>query len=159
MTPLFAIRLAKGLAALAAGFTLATAAQAQTAGAINTFVLPFGYYALAATGEPVTFSGSVTFETQRITDPTAGDQLLVKLFWTNVAGTASPSLTRYVVTGSENVVLPHASSQTMEITFPLVPEPGSKVMTTRTGVANITFLVSLTTGAFLGLSSAVISIK
>lgn len=149
----------KPLLALCMALLVGSPAQAQTVGPIYKFVYPWAYYALAATGEPVQFVGTSTFESQLISDPVAGQQLLVNVYWTDVKGTAYPSLSTYVVTGSENVMMPNAATQTMEVTFPMIAQPGSKITTTRTGVASFTFAVNTTTGAVLGVLSGIISIK
>jgi PA14 domain len=153
----FLIRHLAGILALTL-LLLAPAVRAQTAPPVNTFLLPFTYYAPATSGEPVLFTGQITLETQLVPDAIAGPQLLVNVIWSGLVGTAQPSQTRYVLTGQESVMLPHASLQTMEISFPMVPSAGGPVLTTRTGVANFSFFVNTTTGAISSIASGSVSV-
>jgi hypothetical protein len=138
---------------------LALPARSQTS-PIHKFVLPVYIWAMVSSGEQVLFQGQATLETQLVKDPvTPVHELLVNVSWSGLTGTAYPSLTRYVLNGRESVMLPHASLQSMEISFPMVPQPGSPIMATRSGIANFSFFVNTTTGAVIALASGSMSVK
>ena len=145
---------------LTAGLMLiALPTRAQTS-PIYSFNQPFSMWATVTTGEQVLFQGQLTIETQLVKDPvTTVHELLINVLWTGITGTAYPSLTKYVLTGRESVMLPNASLQTMEISFPMVPQAGSPFMTTRTGIANFSFFVNTTTGALIAMASGSMTVK
>lgn len=151
------------LATLATGASLGlapTPAAAQTAPPVYTTSVYLSYYAPAtATGEAVLFSGTgkITSRVSRDTD-TGTTSLIATFDTTGIVGTGYPSLTKYVLTSREQMILPHALLQTVQLSFPMEPAPGSKLTALRSGTVNLTFFVELITGTVLQISSSTVSL-
>ena len=151
------------LAALVTGAGLglsATPAAAQTAPPVYTTSVYLSYYAPAtATGEAVLFSGTgkITSRVSRDTD-TGTTSLIATFDTTGIVGTGYPSLTRYVLNSREQMILPHAFLQTVQLSFPMEPAAGAKVTKLRSGTVNLTFLVEMITGTVIQISSGTVSL-
>ena len=151
------------LATLATGASLglaATPAAAQTAPPVYTTSVYLSYYAPAtATGEAVLFTGTGKISSRVSRDADTGTTSLVATFdATGIVGTGYPSLTKYVLTSREQMILPHALLQTVQLSFPMEPAAGSKLTALRSGTVNLTFLVEMVTGMVLQISSGTVSL-
>lgn len=146
-------------ASVALGLT-ATPAAAQTAPPVYTAAVYLSYRAPATvTGESVLFSGTGTITTRVSRDAATGVSSLVATFDTKgIVGTGYPSLTRYVLNSREQMILPHALSQTVELSFPMEPTPGSPIKTLRSGTVNMTFFTDMNTGAVVQIRSSSVSL-
>jgi len=63
-----------------------------------------------------------------------------------------------VLNSREQMILPHAALQTVQLSFPMEPAAGSKITTLRSGTANLTFLVEMITGTVIQISSGTVSL-
>ena len=122
--------------------------------AVHTLRVPVTFVGLAtSTGEAVTFTGFGTLRTRVSRDTESGEQTLLADFdMRGIVGLALPSLTRYVLTHVEFMVLPHQPLQTLAITFPMEPSSGSLRRTLRTGVMKLIVLLDVNTGAALAIN-------
>lgn len=135
-------------------------AAAQTAPTFHTTAIALSHYAPAtATGEAVLFTGTgkITSRVSRDTE-TGTNSLVAMIDTTGIVGTGYPSLTKYVLSSGEQMVLPHAWRQTVQISVVLEPVAGSKVTALRSATVNLTFLVEMTTGAVLQISSGTVTL-
>jgi hypothetical protein len=117
--------------------------------AVHTLRLPVNYIGRATTTlEAVTLTGVGLLHTRVSRDAETGVQTLLADFdMRGVVGQGLPSLTRYVITSVESLVLPHQPTQTLEITFPMEPVGGLLQRTLRMGVVKLVMLVDMHTGA------------
>lgn len=135
------------------GATLIAPGVYQTA--IPVFLVAFG----PLLTEAVTFSGTGRITTRLSTDPDGGNQvLLAQVDTTGIVGTGSITFSRYELRTIESLVLPHAPTQMVSLTFPMEPTATSLNQAVRTGSADLTLQVDLATGAVGGMVSGVIRI-
>jgi hypothetical protein len=135
------------------GVTLIAPGVYQTA--IPVFLVAFG----PLFTEAVTFSGTGRITTRLSTDPDGGNQVLLAQFdTTGIVGTGSITFSRYELSTIESLVLPHATTQMVSLTFPMVPTATSLNQAVRTGSADLTLHVDLATGAVYSMVSGVIRI-
>lgn len=137
-----------------------TPVSAQTTPRVYTTPVYVSYYAPAtATGEAVMFTGTGKITSRVSRDTETGTTSLIATFdTTGIVGTGYPSLTKYVLNSSEQMILPHAFLQTVQLSFPMEPAAGSKLTALRSGTVNLTFLVEMVTGTVLQISSGTVSL-
>lgn len=138
----------------------ATPAAAQAPPPVYTTSVYLSYYAPATTtGEAVLFSGTGKIISRVSRDADTGVSSLVATFDTaGIVGTGYPSQTKYVLNSREQMILPHAFLQTVQLSFPMEPAAGSTVTKLRSGTVNLTFLVEMITGTVIQISSGTVSL-
>lgn len=164
MTPLSILSaLTTLLATLVTGIALgltALPAAAQTTPTVYTTPVYLSYRAPATvTGESVLFTGTGTISSRVSRDPDTGASSLVATFdTTGIVGTGYPSRTQYVLNSREQMILPHALFQTVELSFPMDPAPDAVIKKLRSGTVNLTFMVEMITGAVIEIRSSSVSL-
>lgn len=111
--------------ALLLALAAAIPAHAQTP-PVNTLTMPFVSLAADTGGAFLTFNGQVTFETQRVADPVAGDVLMVNVIMNGLPTTSNAaSAARYTTTINETLVKPWTPSSVRAVVrLPLVWQSG-----------------------------------
>jgi hypothetical protein len=102
--------------------------------------------------ETVSFSGSVTISSKRVSDPDFGtpDSVVLSVDLSGIKGTGTSSGKSYVVTNQEVVIRRLTAGQNVVVTFPFVPSGGAMSMSPRIGAATLALSFDVTTGALTG---------
>lgn len=106
-------------------------------------------------GEPVKFTGTGTITSRLVRSPETGEHVLLATFdFNGIVGVGRQSGTRYVLTAHEAMVLPHAPVQSVSLSFPMEPDPGSPLPLVRSGLADVRFAVNMATGQIIAITSS-----
>lgn len=177
MPTLFALlpRLRAGLPLVGAIFGLAAATRAQAAsprsaqararaqaraqaraGTTFFFDVPVNHIAAANdAGEAVQFTGTGTIESRLVLDPDTSAHVLVATFdFNGITGVGQISRSTYQLTTREAMMLPHADTQSISLTFPMEPRPRDVLQQLRTGVAHVRFAVNPGTGEITAITAS-----
>ncbi len=149
---------------------LAPAVQAQiktastpvkSAGQLFTLEIPWSSVAQSRTGgEPVRFTGSSRIVSRLVLSPETGrHRLLANFDFNGVIGEGTQSRTRYEFRTQEAIVLPHTGTQTVGLSFPMEPRPGSPAPLPRAGLASFVFTVNLSTGEITNMKFSGLSLS
>lgn len=113
---------------------------------VHSLTMPFVYVATDPAGGWLTFNGQVTFETQRVADPTAGDALLVNVVMTNLPATSNTATAaRYTTTIRETVMKPWSTTSVpVVVDIPLVWQSGGANPGPRTATVDWTLYLQAT---------------
>jgi len=105
----------------------------------------------SVTGAPetVSFSGSVSINSKRVSDPDFGnpDIVVLSLDLSGMKGTGQSSKATYVVSNQEIIQRPLTSAENIVVTFPFAKSGSSMSMSPRIGAATLALSFDVTTGA------------
>ncbi len=149
-----------GLTPPAQAQTKTTSTPPRSAGQLFTLEIPWNSLARpGAGGEPVQFTGSSRIVSRLVLAPETGrHRLLANFDFNGVIGEGTISRTRYELKTQESIVLPHTGTQTVALSFPMEPRPGSPLPRPRSGLASFVFTVNLSTGEITNLKSSGLSL-
>jgi hypothetical protein len=153
MNPIF--RLAQRVVCAALPLVLATSAAA--ADFMHSSLVGVSPLALTRSADTVVFSGQVVVKSRLAKDPDFGEvRLLFDIDLAGVKGINQASKAVFVTDGSAQIVMPLARTQVIEVTFPYARSADMPLSATRSGRAQLTLDVDVTTGAVMsGLVSIV----
>ena len=108
----------------------------------------------SVTGSPetVSFSGSVSINSKRVSDPDFGtpDVVVLSLDLSGMKGTGQSSKATYVVSNQEVIQRPLTAAENIVVTFPFSRSGSSMSMSPRIGAATLALSFDVTTGALTG---------
>ena len=117
--------------------TLSTAALGNVSGSVT------------GAPETVSFSGSVSIGSKRVSDPDFGspDIVVLSVDLSGMTGTGQSSKATYVVSNQEIIQRPLTAGENIVVTFPFSKSGSSMSMSPRIGAATLALSFDVTTGA------------
>jgi hypothetical protein len=102
--------------------------------------------------ETVSFSGTVTIGSKRVSDPDFGnpDIVVLSVDLSGMKGTGQSSKATYVVSNQEVIQRPLTAADNIVVTFPFSRSGTSMSMSPRIGAATLALSFDVTTGALTG---------
>jgi hypothetical protein len=99
--------------------------------------------------ETVSFSGTVTIDSKRVSDPDFGnpDLVVLSIDLSGMKGTGQSSKATYVVSNQEIIQRPLTAADNIVVTFPFAKSGSSMSMSPRIGAASLALSFDVTTGA------------
>jgi hypothetical protein len=105
----------------------------------------------SVTGAPetVSFSGSVSISSKRVSDPDFGspDIVVLSVDLSGMKGTGQSSRATYVVSNQEVIQRPLTAAENIVVTFPFAKSGSGMSMSPRVGAATLALSFDVTTGA------------
>jgi len=102
--------------------------------------------------ETVSFSGSVTINSNRVSDPDFGtpDAVVLSIDLSGMKGTGSSTKATYVVSNQEVIIRRLKMGDNIVVTFPFNKNGANMSMSPRLGAASLALSFDVTTGALTG---------
>ena len=145
-TPVVLSLIAGISAALVGGSSPARAAVSTTPSA-TTMVSYWG--TVDGLPESVFLSGPVQITTTVVRDPDFGKppSVLLSIDLSNVSGVGVSTGTRYITSGTQNLIRPLVATDVVEMTFPFFPSGAGGAARARSALASFTIKYNVSTGS------------